>query len=184
DRRARGRQRRRDLPALRAAAGLGVPPPAARSVSSPLRAAARYPRMLALPVVLSATAALYLCGLGGSGWSNAYYAAAVQAATESPAAMLFGALDPAGAITVDKPPAALWVMDVSARVFGLGPWSLLVPQALEGVAAAALLYAAVARWWGRPAGITAALVLVCTPVTAVMFRMDDPDALMILLLIA
>lgn len=148
------------------------------------RAPSWFPRMLALPTLVSATAALYLCGLGGSGWSNAYYAAAVQAATVNPRAMLFGSLDAAGAITVDKPPAALWVMDVSARLFGLGPWSLLVPQAVEGVAAAALLYATVARWWGRPAGLAAGAILACTPVAAVMFRMDDPDALMILLLVA
>src|SRR5699024_1204247 len=93
-------------------------------------------------------------------------------------------LDSANSITVDKPPASLWIMSVSARIFGLTPWSMLVPQALEGVAAVALLYAAVARWSGRPAGLAAGAALARTPVAALMFRMNDPDALLILLLVA
>ena len=138
----------------------------------------------ALAVLLGAAGALYLWGLGASGWSNQFYAAAVQAGTHSGTAWLFGSLDPANTITVDKPPAALWVMGLSARLFGFGPWSLLVPQALEGVAAVALLYAAVARWHGRAAGLAAGTLLALTPIATVMFRMDDPDALMILLLVA
>jgi 4-amino-4-deoxy-L-arabinose transferase-like glycosyltransferase len=93
---------------------------------------------------------LYLWNLSASGsaessWANEYYAAAVQAGTESWKAWLFGSLDSGNAITVDKPPASLWVMTAGARILGFSSWSLLVPQALEGVAAVALLYAAVRR---------------------------------------
>src|SRR5450756_1878834 len=95
----------------------------------------------ALLVLLAATGLLYLWNLSASGYANSFYAAAVQAGSTSWQAWFFGSLDPANFITVDKPPAALWVMGVSARLFGLSSWSLLVPQALEGVAAVALLSA-------------------------------------------
>ena len=125
---------------------------------------------------------LYLWGL--SGYGNEYYAAAVQAGTQSWKAWLFGSLDSGNAITVDKPPAALWIMTLSARIFGFNTWSLLVPQALEGVAAVALLYAAVRRWAGPAAGLLAGAALALTPAAVLMFRFDNPDALLTLLLVA
>ena len=88
-----------------------------------------------LPLLLVATAVLYLWNLSASGWANAFYSAAAQAGASNWTAMLFGSSDAANAITVDKTPAALWVIDLSVRLFGLNPWSVLVPQALEGVAA-------------------------------------------------
>ncbi len=83
---------------------------------------------------------LYLWGLGSSGWANSYYAAAAQAGTQDWKAWLFGSLDAGNAITVDKPPAALWVMGLSGRLFGFSAFTMLLPQALMGVAAVALLY--------------------------------------------
>jgi len=85
---------------------------------------------------------------------------------------------------VDKTPASLWVMELSGRVFGFSQWSMLVPQALEGLASVALLYAAVRRWFGPGAGLIAGLVLALTPVAALMFRYDNPDALLVLLMTA
>jgi hypothetical protein len=93
---------------------------------------------MALGALLVATAAMYLWNLSASGWANAFYSAAAQAGGANWTAMLFGSSDAANAITVDKTPAALWVMDVSVRLFGLNPWSVLVPQALEGLAGVAL----------------------------------------------
>ncbi|MEV5834921.1 glycosyltransferase family 39 protein [Nocardia sp. NPDC052112] len=139
-------------------------------------------RWVSLTVLLIATALLYLWNLGASGWANDFYAAAVQAGSQSWKAMLFGSSDAANAITVDKTPAALWVMDISARLFGFNSWSLLVPQALEGVAAVAVLYAAVRRVSGHWAGILAGAVLALTPAATLMFRFDNPDALLVLLL--
>src|SRR3954471_3947429 len=105
----------------------------------------------ALAGLLVGSAVLYLWGLGGSGWANSFYAAAAQAGSESWKAFFFGSSDAANAITVDKTPLSLWPMALSIRVFGLSSWSLLVPQALEGVAAVALLYATVRRTTGSAA---------------------------------
>jgi len=85
---------------------------------------------------------------------------------------------------VDKTPASLWVMELSGRIFGFSQWSMLVPQALEGVASVALLYAAVRRWFGPAAGLIAGLVLALTPVSVLMFRFNNPDALLVLLMTA
>jgi 4-amino-4-deoxy-L-arabinose transferase-like glycosyltransferase len=134
--------------------------------------------------LLGATALLYLWSLGASGWANSYYAAAVQAGAKSWKAFFFGSTDASNFITVDKAPAFLWPMELSARIFGVGSWSMLVPQALEGVAAVAILYAAVRRWFGPAAGLLAGAVLALTPVAALMFRFNNPDSLLTLLLIA
>jgi 4-amino-4-deoxy-L-arabinose transferase-like glycosyltransferase len=137
----------------------------------------------ALLALLAGTAVLYLSNLGASGYANSFYAAAVQAGTQSWKALLFGSLDAGNVITVDKPPAALWVMALSGRIFGFSSWSMLAPQALEGVAAVALLYAAVRRWSGPAAGLAAGAALALTPVAALMFRFNNPDALLTLLLV-
>jgi 4-amino-4-deoxy-L-arabinose transferase-like glycosyltransferase len=137
----------------------------------------------ALLGLLCSTAVLYLWGLGASGWANSFYSAAVQAGTQSWKAAFFGSLDASNSITVDKPPAALWVMDASARIFGLNSWSILVPEALMGVAAVGLLYATVRRAFGPAAGLLAGAALALTPVATLMFRFNNPDALLVLLLV-
>ncbi|HVX20068.1 MAG TPA: glycosyltransferase family 39 protein [Acidimicrobiales bacterium] len=134
--------------------------------------------------LLAATAVLYLWDLGASGWANSFYAAAVQAGSTSWKAFFFGSFDASNFITVDKPPGSLWVMDLSARLFGVNAWSILVPQALEGVASVGVLYLAVRRWSSAGAGLLAGAVLALTPVAALMFRFDNPDALLVLLLVA
>ncbi|WP_185292419.1 glycosyltransferase family 39 protein [Mycolicibacterium litorale] len=141
------------------------------------------PHRVAHGVLLAATAVLYLWNLSASGWANAFYSAAVQAGAQNWTAMLFGSSDAANGITVDKTPAALWVMDLSVRLFGLNSWSILVPQALMGVAAVAVLYAAVRRVSGPGAALLAGTVLAVTPVAALMFRFNNPDALLVLLLV-
>jgi 4-amino-4-deoxy-L-arabinose transferase-like glycosyltransferase len=137
----------------------------------------------ALLALLVATAALYLVNLSESGYANSFYAAAVQAGTKSWKAWFFGSLDSANSITVDKPPASLWVMGLSGRLFGFNSWSLLVPQALEGVAAVGLLYGAVRRVAGHGAGIAAGAMLALTPAAVLIFRFDNPDALLVLLMV-
>jgi len=129
--------------------------------------------LVGLGVLLAATAALYLPNLSASGWANAYYSAAAQAGASDWTAMLFGSSDAANAITIDKTPAALWVIDVSVRLFGLNPWSVLVPQALEGVAAVALLYAAVRRVSGDGAAFLAGAVFALAPTAALIFRFQQ-----------
>ena len=139
---------------------------------------------LGFGALLVTTAVLYLWNLSASGWANAFYSAAAQAGADNWTAMLFGSSDAGNAITVDKTPAALWVMDLSVRLFGLNSWSVLAPQALEGVAAVALLYAAVRRAGGPTAALLAGLVFAFTPVAALMFRFNNPDALLVLMLVA
>ena len=137
----------------------------------------------ALAVLLLATAVLYLWDLGASGYGNSFYAQAVQAGTKSWKAMLFGSLDAGNAITVDKPAFFLWPMEISSRLFGFGSWSMLVPQALEGVATVALAHAAVKRLTGSAVwGLLAGTVLALTPVAVLMFRFNNPDAMLALLL--
>ncbi|OJF11027.1 ArnT family glycosyltransferase [Couchioplanes caeruleus] len=139
------------------------------------------PTLLALLVL---TGVLYLWGLGASGWGNAFYSAAVQAGSESWKAFFYGSSDAANSITVDKTPASLWIMALSVRIFGLSSWSILVPQALLGVATAGLLFGTVRRWYGPAAGLIAGAVSALTPVAVLMFRFNNPDALLVLLMVA
>jgi 4-amino-4-deoxy-L-arabinose transferase-like glycosyltransferase len=147
---------------------------------------ARWPRW-AVAALLIGTAALYLWNLSVCGYGNSFYAAAAQAGAKSWSAWFFGALDARDFITVDKPPAALWVTGLSVRLFGLSSWSVLAPQAVMGVAAVAVLFATVRRTFADPmqgtaAGLIAGAVLACTPAAALMFRFNNPDALLVLLL--
>ncbi|HUQ58698.1 glycosyltransferase family 39 protein [Lentzea sp.] len=134
--------------------------------------------------LLAATAVLYLWNLTASGWGNDFYAAATQAASQSWKALLFGSLDPGNTITVDKPPAFLWVSGVFAKAFGFSSWTVLAPQALEGVAAVGLSYATVKRTSGPVAALFAGAAFAVTPVATLMFRFDLPDALLVLLMVA
>ena len=134
--------------------------------------------------LLAATAVLYFWNLTASGFGNSFYAAAVQSGTQSWKAWLFGSLDSGNVVTVDKPPAALWVGTAFARLFGFSSFTVLAPQALMGVASVGLLYLTVKRTSGPVAGLLAGGVLALTPVAALMFRFNNPDALLVLLLIA
>ncbi len=136
----------------------------------------------ALLALLAATAVLYLWDLGASGWGNSFYSAAVQAGTKSWKAFFFGSSDSSNFITVDKPPAFLWPMEISARIFGLNSWSVLAPQALEGVATVGLVYLSVRRWFSAQAALLAGAVVALTPVAALMFRYNNPDAMLAMLL--
>src|SRR3954466_3572684 len=132
--------------------------------------------------LLAATAVLLFWGLTASGWSNAFYSAAVQAGSASWKAFFFGSSDAASSITVDKPPASLWVMALSVRALGLSSFSILMPEVRMGVASVAVLHATVKRQFGAAAGLLAGAVLALTPVAVMMFRFDNPDALLVLLM--
>ncbi|MEU4494881.1 glycosyltransferase family 39 protein [Streptomyces sp. NPDC023998] len=132
--------------------------------------------------LLLVTALLYLYDLSASGYANSFYSAAAQAGSESWKAFFFGSSDAANSITVDKPPAALWPMALSVRLFGLGSWQILVPEVLMGVATVAVVYAAVRRRFTPAAGLIAGAVLAVTPVAALMFRFNNPDALLTVLM--
>lgn len=141
--------------------------------------------------LLAVTAVVYLWDLSVSGYANSFYAAAVQAGTKSWEAFFFGSLDSSNFITVDKPPASLWVMVLSARLFGFSSFSLLLPQALMAVGSVALVWGTVRRTLARLGATTAnvgallaGFVVAATPAAALMFRFDNPDALLVLLMTA
>ena len=140
-------------------------------------------RRLTLAALLALTSLLYLVGLSASGYANEFYAAAAQAGSQDWWAFLWGSSDAGNSITVDKPPASLWVMALSIRLFGLSSWSLLVPQAVMGVLSVAVLYDMVRRDFGHWCGLLAGALLATTPVATLMFRFDNPDALLVLLLL-
>ncbi|MEU6586265.1 glycosyltransferase family 39 protein [Nocardia sp. NPDC046763] len=133
--------------------------------------------------LLALTAVLYLWDLTNSGWANEYYSAAAQAGSQSWKALLFGSFDAGNAITVDKPPAALWVLGLSGRLLGFGQWAVLAPQALMGVASTGLLVATVRRLSGPGAGLLAGAIAALTPVAVLIFRFNNPDALLVLVLV-
>src|SRR3954451_600714 len=151
-------------------------PPARRSLPR-IRIAGARPELLGLLVV---AAILNLWALSENGWANDYYSAAVRSMSGSWHAFLYGSFDPSGVMTVDKPPLALWVQALSVRVFGFHSLSILVPEALMGVASVALVYDLVRRRFGRIAGFAGGLALATTPITVAISRHNNPDALLVL----
>jgi 4-amino-4-deoxy-L-arabinose transferase-like glycosyltransferase len=133
---------------------------------------------LGVLVVLSAV--LNLWALDRNGWANTYYSAAVRSMSSSWHNFIYGSFDASGVMTVDKPPLALWVQALSVKVFGYHSLSILVPEALMGVASVALVYDLTRRVWGRAAGCAAGLVLALTPMSVAISRHNNPDALLIL----
>ena len=155
-----------------------------RVSSAPSLAPARGPLdWVAVGLLMVAAAFVFFWNLTASGYANEFYSAAAQAGSKSWEAFLWGSLDAGNAITVDKPPASIWLMALSVRLLGLSSFAILLPQALMGVACTYLLYATVRRVWGNAAGIVAGIVFITTPVAALMFRFNNPDALLILLML-
>ncbi len=134
--------------------------------------------------LMAAAFAVFFWNLTASGYANEFYSAAAQAGSQDWEAFFWGSLDAGNAITVDKPPASIWLMALSVRLLGLSSFAILLPQALMGVATTWLLYATVRRYWGNWAGIASGAVFVVTPVAALMFRFNNPDALLVFLLVA
>ncbi|WP_066585278.1 ArnT family glycosyltransferase [Corynebacterium provencense] len=137
-----------------------------------------------LALLLLGTAAAYLVNLSAGGYGNSFYAAAAQAGAQNWEAFFFGSSDAGNSVTVDKTPLSLWPSALAVKLFGLSSWSILVPYVLVGVAAVALLWSVVRRYAGVPAAFVAAVVLATTPVTVLMFRYNNPDVLLVLLMIA
>jgi len=134
--------------------------------------------------LLGLTAFLNLWDLSRNGWANVYYSAAVRSMSSSWHDFLYASFDRSGVMTVDKPPLALWVQSLSVRVFGYHPLSLLVPQALMGMASVVLVYDLVRRRFGLLGGFIAGLALALTPMTVAISRHNNPDALLVLTCVA
>jgi 4-amino-4-deoxy-L-arabinose transferase-like glycosyltransferase len=163
--------------------GVTHKPRSSTALPAPVTAVAGSAR-LQLAALLTLAGGLNLWALSRNGWANTYYSAAVRSMSSSWHDFLFGAMDRAGVMTVDKPPLALWVQALSVRVFGYHPLSMLVPQALMGVASVALVYDLVGRRFGRLGGFVAGLALALTPITVGVSRHNNPDALLVLCCVA
>jgi 4-amino-4-deoxy-L-arabinose transferase-like glycosyltransferase len=137
---------------------------------------------IGLITLLFSSACLYLINLSGNGYANSYYASAVQAASVSWKALFFGSLDGANFITLDKPPAAIWLMGLSARIFGFSSFSMLLPNALAGILTVWLVFASVKRIFGFKSAFISGIIMLLTPVAALMFRFNNPDAILTLFL--
>jgi 4-amino-4-deoxy-L-arabinose transferase-like glycosyltransferase len=138
--------------------------------------------LIGLAALLTAAAVIYFWQLDSNGWGNGYYAAAAQAGATDWKAFFFGASDGGNGITVDKLPASIWLTSLSVRILGLSSWSLLGPQALLGVGTVFLAYITVRRHFRPSSAVIAGVVLLLTPAAAVIFRYNNPDALLIFLL--
>ena len=139
---------------------------------------------LAIGILLILTAATYLYGAMQNGMANSYYAAAVQAASSNFTAWLFGSLDAANFVSVDKPPLATMIMGLSARIFGFSSFSMLLPNVLAGVITVYLVYRITRRYFGFKSGLLAGVVLAVTPVVALMSGFNNPDAILMCFLTA
>jgi 4-amino-4-deoxy-L-arabinose transferase-like glycosyltransferase len=136
----------------------------------------------AIAAIVVSTFILYSIGASKNGYANSFYAAAVQAGTHSWKAFFYGSLDASNYITVDKPPVALWAMELSTRIFGFHAWSMLLPDVLAGVGTVYIVYAAVRRWFSATSALLGAAVMALTPIAVVMFGFNNPDAMLTLLL--
>ncbi len=161
-----------------------APEPASWSAPAPAggrRWRRPHPGLVAVTLVSFALNAwaLTLNGLG-----NQYYAAATRSMTLSWGNFFYASLDPGGFISVDKPPVALWIAALSARVFGVSTWSLLLPSALAGAAAVALLWCIIRPRFGAAAATVAGAVLALSPVNVAVNRLNLPEPFLVLLLLA
>ena len=152
-----------------------------RALVAPLRRAVALPELISL---VGLAGVLNLWNLSINGWANTYYAAAVKSMSSSWHDFLFASLDKSGLMTVDKPPLALWVQALSARVFGFNSLSILVPQAVMGIVAVGLVYDIVRRRFGRVAGFVGGLAMATTPIAVAVARHNNPDELLVLLTVA
>jgi 4-amino-4-deoxy-L-arabinose transferase-like glycosyltransferase len=160
-------------------------PPDPAPPATPPAPPERAPRwsLPALIAILALAALLYSWNLSGSGL-NSFYSSAVFSGTQSWKAWFFGSLDAGNFMTVDKPPLALMVMGLSCRILGFGTWQMMLPMIVVAVATIWILHTSVKRVWGHGAATVAALVLALTPITVAIDRDNNPDTLMVFLMVA
>jgi len=139
--------------------------------------------VIALVTVLILALVLRLWGLDRNGWGAEYYTAAVRSMAMSWHNFLYNAFDPTGFISVDKPPVAIWLQVASVKLFGFHPFSIFLPQVLEGVGSVWLLFCLVRRHFGSSAALWSALILAITPVWVAVNRTNNTDSCLVLVLL-
>ncbi|MBV9015123.1 MAG: glycosyltransferase family 39 protein [Alphaproteobacteria bacterium] len=141
------------------------------------------PPRLCLAAILAVAAMLRGWDLGERGFITPYYLAGVRSMLASWHNFVFNAFDPAGFVSLDKPPVAFWIQTLSAKLFGFSPFSVLLPQLIEGLGAIVLLYVLVRRRFGELAGLVAALALAFTPVAVAVDRSNNTESCLVLVLL-
>ncbi|MFJ1535222.1 ArnT family glycosyltransferase [Streptomyces mirabilis] len=149
---------------------------------SPTPAAPRW-SLPALIAIMALATVLYSWNLSGSGL-NSFYSSAIYSGTQSWKAWFFGSLDAGNFLTVDKPPLALMVMGLSCRIFGFGTWQMMLPMIVAALGTIWILHSSVKRVFGHAAAALAALVLALTPITVAINRDNNPDTLLLLLMVS
>ncbi len=137
----------------------------------------------AFAAVLLIAAVLRLVRLEGNGFGTAYYAAGVRSMLQGAWLFFYNAFDPAGFISLDKPPVAFWIQTAFAAVLGYSGWTLHLPQALAGISSVAMLYRLV-RPAGMPAAVAAGLLLAIMPIAVAIDRSNNTDPWLIFFLLA
>ncbi|WP_443041953.1 glycosyltransferase family 39 protein [Streptomyces sp. B21-106] len=160
-------------------------PPASSETVPPAPPPAKAPRwsLPALIAILVLAGVLYGWNLSGNSL-NSFYSAAVYSGTQSWKAWFFGSLDAGNFLTVDKPPFALMIMGLSCRVFGFGTWQMMAPEIAAALGTIWILHSSVKRAFGHVAAAVAALVLALTPITVAINRDNNPDTILVLLMVA
>jgi len=140
----------------------------------------------ALPLMLVAAVAVLArtWQLSQNDFGRQYYAAGVRSMLDSWHNFLFNAFDPAGFVSIDKPPVAIWLQVASAKLLGFGALSILLAQVMAGLAAILFVYVLVQKYWGRTAGVIAALSLALSPVNVAVDRSNNTESCLILVLLA
>ena len=133
--------------------------------------------------MLVIAAVLRLWRLEDNGFGTAYYAAGVRSMLQGAWLFFYNSFDPAGFISLDKPPVAFWIQTAFAAVLGYSGWTIHLPQALAGVASVALLYRLVRQPFGMPAGLCAALLLAVMPVAVAVDRSNNTNSWLVFFLL-
>jgi 4-amino-4-deoxy-L-arabinose transferase-like glycosyltransferase len=143
----------------------------------------RYQAECLICMIIILSAFLNLWNIWNQGFSNTFYGAAVKSMLVNPGIGFFGSFDPAGFITVDKPPVGIWIQAAFAAVLGFSGWVLVLPQALAGIGSVVLIYFIISRPFGKPAGLVAALALAVTPIFVAISRNGTMDTQLIFVLL-
>ncbi|MNX37377.1 Undecaprenyl phosphate-alpha-4-amino-4-deoxy-L-arabinose arabinosyl transferase [compost metagenome] len=138
-------------------------------------------KLLILIAVLAAFLNLY--GIWNDQYANTYYTTAVASMLHNFHNFFYGSLDSAGSVTVDKPPVTFWIQTVSAYIFGLHGWSVILPQALAGIGSVLLIYFLVKPTFGLASARIAALVMACMPVAVAVSRTNNIDSMLVFTLL-
>ncbi len=139
--------------------------------------------IIALALIAILSFGLNFYAISKIGYGNAYYAAAIKSMTESFKNFFYVSFDPAGMVSVDKPPLALWIQTLFVLVFGYHGWAMLLPQALAGTGSCIMMYVLTAKYFGRPAGLISSLVFALTPAVVVAARNNTMDMQLVFVLL-